>query len=54
MKKIIALGIAVVMLLFGFVATAEINVAETGITVCEDLEPKPNPHDGPFLQKICL
>ena len=47
MKKIVALGIAVVMLLFGFVATAEINVAETGITVCDDIKPKPYPNNSP-------
>ena len=48
MKKLIALSIAVVMLLFGFAAVAEVNVVETkNVKVCSDLEPKPEPYDQP-------
>ena len=45
MKKFIALSVAVIMLLFGFAAIAEINVAGEEITVCEDLKPSGNPRD---------
>lgn len=45
MKKIIALCVAVVMLLFGFAATAEIGVAERELTVCEDIKPWANPRE---------
>jgi len=48
MKKLIALSVAVVMLLFGFAAVAEVGVkGDECIKVCEDIEPKPNPNDGP-------
>ena len=41
MKKIVALGVALLVLLFSFIPTAE--VAENkGICVCEDLKPSGN------------
>ena len=46
MKKLIALSVAVVMLLFGFAAVAEVGVAgDESVKVCSDLEPKPEPYD---------
>ena len=46
MKKFIALGAALMVLLFSFVANAEVAVAENeGIQVCSDLEPDPYPYD---------
>ena len=47
MKKLIALSIAVVMLLLGFATAVEVNVEGKGITVCEDIKPKPDPNDAP-------
>ena len=45
MKKLIVLGAAVLMLLLGFVASVNVEGKEQGVKVCEDLEPKPDPHD---------
>lgn len=45
MKKLIALCVAVVMLLFGFAATAKVDVAERELTVCEDIKPSGNPRE---------
>lgn len=46
MKKFIALGAALMVLLFSFVANAEVVVAENeGIQVCEDLKPDPVPYN---------
>ena len=45
MKKIIALSVAVLMLLLGFAATADFDVMDEGITVCEDIKPKSEPYD---------
>ena len=45
MKRFVALGIALAVLLFHFipaVTTADTNV---GVSVCEDLEPNPDPYD---------
>ena len=49
MKKLIALSIAVVMLLLGFATAVETSVVRDEITLCEDLKPKPEPHDTPAL-----
>lgn len=47
MKKFIALSVAVIMLLFGFAAIAEVNVAGGASIniVCSDLKPCGNTHD---------
>lgn len=46
MKKFIALGAALVVLLFSFVANAEVAVVENdGVQVCEDLKPDPVPYN---------
>ena len=45
MKKLIVLGAAVLMLLLGFVASVNVEGKEQGVKVCEDLKPKPYPHD---------
>ena len=46
MKKFIALGAALIVLLFGFVASAEYaEVDNGGVMVCEDLKPDPYPYD---------
>lgn len=46
MKKFIALGAALMMLLAGFAASADVTVVENGgVQVCEDLEPDPFPYD---------
>ena len=49
MKKLIALSIAVVMLLLGFATAVEVNVMEEGISVCDDIEPQPEPYDNAFF-----
>lgn len=49
MKKFIALGAALVMLLLGFVTPAEVAVEESnGIQVCSDLEYPPYPYESSF------
>lgn len=45
MKKFIALGVALVVVLFSFLPTATVAKENYGVSVCEDLEPNPNPHD---------
>lgn len=45
MKKLIVLGTAILMLLFGVVASVNVETNAQGVKVCEDLKPKPNPHD---------
>jgi len=45
MKKLIVLGTAILMLLFGVVASVNVETNAQGVKVCEDLEPKPDPHD---------
>ena len=46
MKKLIALSVAVVMLLFGFAAVAEVGVkGDECVKVCEDIKPQPEPYD---------
>ena len=41
MKKFVALGVALLVLLFSFIPTAEVAENE-GICVCEDLKPYGN------------
>lgn len=45
MKKLITLGAALALLLFGFITTTEVTVANNGICVCDDLELQPDPYD---------
>lgn len=45
MKKFIALGIALMVLLFSLTPSAEVAVANEGIQVCSDLEPQIEPFD---------
>ena len=45
MKKFIALGIALMVLLFSFIPSVEVVDANEGIQVCEDVKPKPYPYD---------
>ena len=46
MKKFIALGVALMVLLFGFAASAEVATVEnSGVQVCSDLKPDPYPYD---------
>lgn len=46
MKKFIALGAALMVLLFGFVANANVVAVENeGVQVCEDLKPDPVPYN---------
>lgn len=46
MKKFIALGAALVVLLFGFTASAEVAAVENnGIQVCSDLDLPVHPFD---------
>lgn len=45
MKKFIALGVALVMLFFGFTAATEVGVEENGVSVCSDLKPPRYPYD---------
>lgn len=45
MKKFIALGAALMVLLFGFAANATVAVAENDITVCSDIKPQPEPYN---------
>lgn len=44
MKKFIALGIALMVLLFSFVPATNVTENE-GIQVCEDIEPDPIPYN---------
>lgn len=46
MKKFIALGAALMMLLAGFAASADVTVVENGgVQVCSDLPLPPYPYD---------
>ena len=46
MKRFIALGAALFVLLFSFAANVTVELAENdGIQVCEDIKPNKNPHD---------
>lgn len=46
MKKFIALAAALMVLLFGFAASAEIAVVENGgVQVCSDIDPEIEPYD---------
>lgn len=49
MKKLIALSVAVVMLLFGFAAVAEVGVKDAGIITCSDIKPQPEPYDNKLI-----
>ena len=49
MKRFIALGAALFVLLFSFAANVTVERAENdGIQVCSDLKPDPNPYDEMF------
>lgn len=45
MKKFIAIGAALLVLLFSFMPSFSTANANEGIQVCEDLEPKPYPYN---------
>lgn len=45
MKKFIALGIALMVLLFSFIPSAEVADANTGIQMCSDIKPPKEPYD---------
>lgn len=46
MKRLVALGAALMVLLFGFAANVEVSPVENGgIQVCEDIMPPGNPFD---------
>ena len=45
MKKFIALGAALAVLLFNFIPTVSVAEVNQGVMVCEDLRPHPDPHD---------
>ncbi len=45
MKKFIALGAALAVLLFNFIPTVSVAEVNQGVMVCSDLEPKPDPHN---------
>ena len=44
MKKFIALGVALAVMLFSFLPAATVAEVNSGVSVCEDLEPHPDPH----------
>ena len=44
MKKFIALGVALTVLLFSFLPTATVADVKNGVSVCEDLEANPDPY----------
>lgn len=46
MKKFIALGVALITLLFSFIPAANAGDVNVGVQMCEDIEPDPNPHNG--------
>jgi len=49
MKRFIALGAALFVLLFSFAANVTVEQAENNeIQVCSDLKPDPNPYDEMF------
>lgn len=45
MKKFIALGVALVTLLFSFIPVANTGDVNVGVQVCSDICPDPNPHN---------
>lgn len=45
MKKFIALGIALMVLLFSFIPSVEVVDANEGIQVCSNLKPQKEPYD---------
>lgn len=45
MKKFIALGVALVTLLFSFIPAANAGDVNVGVQVCSDISPDPDPHD---------
>lgn len=45
MKKFIALGAALAVLLFNFIPTVSVAEVNQGVMVCEDIRPNPNPND---------
>lgn len=45
MKKFIALGIALMVLLFSFIPCAEATDSNAGIQVCSDIKPPKDPYD---------
>ena len=45
MKKLIVLGTAILMLLFGVVASVNVETNAQGVKVCSDIEPQPEPYD---------
>ena len=45
MKKFIALGVALVTLLFSFIPTEDVADVNQGLSVCEDLKPNRYPYD---------
>lgn len=50
MKKFIALGAALMVLLFSFAANANVTMAKNeGIQVCSDIKPQPEPYNHPYL-----
>lgn len=45
MKKFIALGIALMVLLFSFMPSVEVADVNEGIQVCSDVKPQRYPYD---------
>ena len=45
MKKFIALGIALMVLLFSFIPSAEAAGPNAGVQVCSDIKPPKEPYD---------
>ena len=45
MKKFIALGVALAVLLFSFVPAVDVATEMNGVSVCSDIEPNPHPHN---------
>ena len=44
MKKFIALGVALAVLLFSFMPAVGTATEMSGVSVCEDIKPNANPH----------
>lgn len=44
MKKFVALGVALVVMLFSFLPAATVAEVIYGVSVCEDIRPNPDPH----------
>lgn len=44
MKKFIALGVALVVMLFSFLPATTVAEVNNGVSVCEDIKPNANPH----------